>query len=185
MEKIGGGYAEDLNKRTIEAQTKIKAGGKEALEAHFDLNKLSEEAENVRGEAEKELGIRNEGAIATKESPGDAIASASNLADLAEVFSAKGAYPVGSPEGADFFHEQDVVYTAFELSKMVNAAERFVDHMGAGTIKPPEGQEWNKENITALINDFISNQQTPIPENFGFKAKVRELLLKSFYATQD
>lgn len=46
--------AEDLNKRTLVAQAKIKAGGKDALEAHFKLNKLADESENVRDEAELE-----------------------------------------------------------------------------------------------------------------------------------
>lgn len=46
--------AEDLNKRTLITQEKIKAGGKDALEARFELNKLAEEAENVKDEAEKE-----------------------------------------------------------------------------------------------------------------------------------
>lgn len=45
--------AEDLNKRTLVAQEKIKAGGKDALETHFELNKLAEESEGVRDEAEK------------------------------------------------------------------------------------------------------------------------------------
>lgn len=45
--------AEDLNRRTIETKEKIIAGGKGALNAHFELNKLAEEAENVREEALK------------------------------------------------------------------------------------------------------------------------------------
>jgi len=52
--------AEELNRRTLEAQEKIKAGGKDALDAHFELNKLAEEAENVREEAEQENAQFNE-----------------------------------------------------------------------------------------------------------------------------
>ena len=51
MEKIFN--AEDLNKRTLDAQNKIKDGGESALKAHFELNKITEEAENLRDEAEK------------------------------------------------------------------------------------------------------------------------------------
>ena len=49
--------AEDLNKRTLNAQEKIKMRGSGAIEAHFELNKLAEESENVRGEAEKENAV--------------------------------------------------------------------------------------------------------------------------------
>ncbi|MEI8269959.1 MAG: hypothetical protein WCG45_01185 [bacterium] len=53
-------FAEDLNKRTLTAQEKIKAGGEGALEARFELNKIAEEAENVREEAEQENAQFNE-----------------------------------------------------------------------------------------------------------------------------
>jgi len=45
------GYAEDLNKKTQEAQDKIRGGGEEALDAHFELQKLATEAENLKVEA--------------------------------------------------------------------------------------------------------------------------------------
>jgi hypothetical protein len=37
-------YSESLNKRTQEAQQKLEKGGTGAREAHFELQKLTEEA---------------------------------------------------------------------------------------------------------------------------------------------
>ncbi|MBP9821418.1 MAG: hypothetical protein KBC98_00830 [Candidatus Pacebacteria bacterium] len=51
------GYAEDLNKRTEEVKEKIEAGGKGAIDASFELDKLRNEAydnEELRKEAEIE-----------------------------------------------------------------------------------------------------------------------------------
>ena len=47
-------YAENLNKRTKELKDKLKKGGDEALEAHFELNKLAEEAEYLIPDAKKD-----------------------------------------------------------------------------------------------------------------------------------
>lgn len=56
-------YAEDLNKKTLEAQSKVKMGGDEALGASMDLAKLRDEAYNsgeLREEAKEEWKIKLE-----------------------------------------------------------------------------------------------------------------------------
>jgi len=48
--------AEDISERTLAAQNKIREGGEGAIRAHFELNKIAAEAENLKEEAEKENG---------------------------------------------------------------------------------------------------------------------------------